>query len=134
MRFSELPLPQYLRRNLEDDRIDSLYPPQEAAVEKGVLDGERLVVATPTASGKTLIAIMAAAKHLQQGGRVLYLTPLRALAAEKLSEFKKYLRGGATNGRTVAITVTSGDYDSSDPWLSRYDVVVATNEKADSLL
>lgn len=134
MRFSQLHLPQYLRKNLEDDGIDSLYPPQEAAVEKGVLEGESLVVATPTASGKTLIAVMAAAKHLQQGGRVLYLTPLRALAAEKLTEFKKYLRKGATKGRTVAITATSSDYDSSDPWLSRYDVVVATNEKADSLL
>ena len=134
MRFSQLPLPRYLRRNLEDDGMESLYPPQEAAVEKGVLDGRNLVVATPTASGKTLIAVMSAAKHVEQGGKVLYLTPLRALASEKFSEFRKYLRGGATSGRGIAITATSGDYDSSDPWLSRYDVVVATNEKADSLL
>ena len=28
----------------------------------------------------------------------------------------------------------TGDYDEADPWLQRYDIIVTTNEKADSLL
>ncbi|MEM4704462.1 MAG: helicase-related protein, partial [Candidatus Bathyarchaeia archaeon] len=30
--------------------------------------------------------------------------------------------------------ISTGDFDSADPWLERYDVIVTTNEKADSLL
>lgn len=37
----------------------SLYPPQELALSKGLLEGKNLLVTTPTASGKTLIAMMA---------------------------------------------------------------------------
>lgn len=38
----------------------SLYPPQADAISQGVLDGKNLLITTPTASGKTLIAMMAA--------------------------------------------------------------------------
>ncbi len=30
--------------------------------------------------------------------------------------------------------ISTGDFDSSDSWLERYDVIITTNEKADSLL
>ncbi|HET6800351.1 MAG TPA: DEAD/DEAH box helicase, partial [Nitrososphaeraceae archaeon] len=61
----------------------SLYPPQELALSKGLLEGKNLLVTTPTASGKTLIAMMAAIKIIEKGLKVIYLTPLRALATEK---------------------------------------------------
>ncbi len=128
MRIEEIPIPSYLKENLLKDGIEELYPPQEEAIKKGVLEGENLVLATPTASGKTLVAIFATAKHLENNGKVLYLTPLRALAAEKYNEFKKYF------GNKASIIATYGDYDSSDPWLSKYDIIITTNEKADSLL
>ena len=38
------------------------------------------------------------------------------------------------NGDRVRIGISTGDYDSSDPWLGRYDIIISTNEKADSLL
>ncbi|MEM4294904.1 MAG: DEAD/DEAH box helicase, partial [Candidatus Caldarchaeum sp.] len=121
-------LPPYLREAVKRYGVSEFYPPQTEALEKGLLDGRRLMVSTPTASGKTLIAMMAAYKHVVEGGKVLYLTPLRALASEKLNEFSLFLGG---EFRAVAST---GDYDSADPWLESYDVIVATNEKADSLL
>lgn len=126
----ELPVPEFLKRNLLELGIRELYPPQEEAVEAGALHGENLVLATPTASGKTLVALMAAALHLQTGGKVLYLVPLRALASEKLADIQEIL----CKGSGFKAAASTGDYDSSDPWLANYDIIVATNEKADSLL
>ena len=88
-----------------------------------------LVLAVPTAAGKTLVALMAMLKKALTGrGKALYMVPLRALASEKYEEFA----GLESLGLKVA--VSTGDYDSSDPWLARYDVIVATNEKVDSLI
>ncbi len=98
-------------------------------MKAGALDGANLVLAIPTASGKTFVAELCMLKHFLEGrGKTLYLVPLRALASEKFEEFKKYEPLG------VRVAISTGDYDSSDPWLERYDVIVATNEKADSLL
>lgn len=126
----DLAIPDELKKALYSAGITTLFPPQEQAVKKGVLEGESLLVSTPTASGKTLIATMAASIHIKKGGKVLYLTPLRALASEKLAEFKRYLE----DSLGAKVVATTGDYDSSDPWLSMYDMVVATNEKLDSLI
>jgi helicase len=129
LNIDEAPIPSSVREAVRRMGVSQLYPPQAQALSRGLLDGRRLVVATPTASGKTLIAMMAAYNHLMRGGKCLYLTPLRALAAEKLDEFKTLLIDDGF--RPIAST---GDYDSSDPWLASYDVIVATNEKADSLI
>jgi helicase len=112
-----------------------LYPPQEDAIRAGVLDGKNLVLASPTASGKTLVAELAVLKSiLEHDGKALYLTPLRALASEKFEDFQKYAEIEKSPGRKVRVAITSGDYDSSDIYLSNYDVIISTNEKADSLL
>ena len=114
---------------------ETLYPPQEDAIKAGVLDGKNLVLASPTASGKTLVAELAVLKSiLEHEGKALYLTPLRALASEKFEDFQKYAEIEKSPGRKVRVAVTSGDYDSSDLHLSNYDVIISTNEKADSLL
>src|SRR3990170_6066881 len=115
--------------------IAELYPPQEEAINAGVLEGKNLVLASPTASGKTLIAELCSLKHvLEKNGKVIYLTPLRALASEKFDEFKKYTSIKKPDGKRVTVGISTGDFDSSDPWLERYDVIITTNEKADSLL
>lgn len=107
-----------------------LYPPQEKAVEAGLLKGKNLVVSAPTASGKTLIAELAITKGvIERRVKALYLTPLRALAYEKWLEFKKYEEKGL-----LKAAVTTGDYDSDDRWLINYDVIICTNEKLDSLI
>ena len=135
MKVSDLPVPEVAKQVVIDSGVIELYPPQEEAVKAGALEGKNLVLASPTASGKTLVAELCALKHiLEKDGKVLYLTPLRALANEKYEEFKKYSAIKKPNGRRINVGISTGDYDSSDPWIERYDVIITTNEKADSLL
>jgi helicase len=135
LKIEDLAVPESVKEILIRSGISTLYPPQEEAIKAKALDGQNLVLASPTASGKTLVAELCALKHvLEKDGKVLYLTPLRALANEKFDEFKKYASIKKPNGRQVRIGISTGDFDSSDPWLERYDVIVTTNEKADSLL
>ena len=135
MKIKELPISESVKQVLLSSGISELYPPQQEAVLAGALDGKNLVLASPTASGKTLIAEICALKHvLEKDGKVLYLSPLRALANEKCEEFKKYTTIKKRNGRRVSVGISTGDYDSSDPWMGKYDIIVTTNEKADSLL
>jgi helicase len=111
----------------------SLYPPQELALSKGLLEGKNLLVTTPTASGKTLIAMMAAIKTIEKGLKVIYLTPLRALATEKYHDFH-VLEDLDITGRKIKVKVTSSDYNSSGKEVQNADVIILTNEKMDSLM
>jgi len=135
LKIEELSLHDSAKRVLADLGITELYPPQKEAVLAGALEGKNLVLASPTASGKTLIAELCALKHvLERGGKVLYLSPLRALASEKFEEFRKYTNIRKADGRLISVGLSTGDYDSSDPWMGKHDIIVTTNEKADSLL
>src|SRR6266849_2378679 len=135
MRIRELLIDPQVVQLLEGEGLDQLYPPQEDAVKAGVLDGKNLVLASPTASGKTLVAELCILKHvLERHGKAIYLSPLRALASEKYKEFQRYSSLKKPGGEHLRIGISTGDYDSSDAWLGRYDVILSTNEKADSLL
>ncbi|HID07553.1 MAG TPA: DEAD/DEAH box helicase, partial [Armatimonadetes bacterium] len=136
MRVEDLPIPEQVKRVLLTNGIAELYPPQEEAFRKtGVLEGRNLLMASPTASGKTLVAEVCALKHIvESGGKVLYMTPLKALASEKYARFKSYEEVKRADGSHVRVTISTGDYDSDDPWLGRYDLIVSTYEKFDSLL
>lgn len=118
-----------IKKVLEVSGYERLNPPQAMAIEAGLLEGKNMVVATPTASGKTAIAEMACIKAVMEGRKAIYIVPLKALATEKFDEFKqKYEPMG------IRTAVSIGDMDSSDGWLSRYDIIVTTSEKLDSLL
>jgi len=135
LRVDELAIPDAVKAVLAKAGYDILYPPQEDAIKAGALKGKNIVLASPTASGKTLVAEMVVLKSIvEKGGKALYLTPLRALASEKYEDFQKYTSVEKAPGRKVRVAVTSGDYDSSDVYLANYDVIISTNEKADSLL
>ena len=135
MKVIELPVPELVKEATLRSGIDELYPPQQEAIQAGVLEGKNLVLASPTASGKTLIAELCSLKQvLENNGKVIYLSPLRALANEKFDEFKKYTSIRKADGRQVKVGISTGDFDSGNPWLGRYDIIVTTNEKADSLL
>ena len=135
MKIRDLPIDKQVIELLSKEGLDELYPPQQHAIEAGVLDGKNLVLASPTASGKTLVAEFCILQHiLEHRGKAIYLAPLRALASEKFKEFQRYSAIKKPNGDHVRAGISTGDYDSADPWLGRYDIVLCTNEKADSLL
>ena len=90
MKIEKLSLPDSAIDFLKSQGYEKLYPPQADCMKSGLLDGKSILVSAPTASGKTLIAIIAMLNYLSKHkGKVIYLSPLRALAAEKFSEFKK---------------------------------------------
>ncbi|MCS7142260.1 MAG: DEAD/DEAH box helicase [Aigarchaeota archaeon] len=130
MRIDDLDLPEWFARSVRSQGIDVLYPPQVDAIEKGLLKGENLVIATPTASGKTLMASITALKHLGEGRRVLYMTPFKALTSEKYRDFED-LFGREGGFRLIAST---SDYDDPGYRLRSSDMIIATYEKADSLM
>ena len=135
MKIAELSVPEQLKELIIQSGITELYPPQEEAIQAGALEGKNLVLASPTASGKTLVAELCCLKHvLERNGKAIYLAPLRALASEKFDDLKKYESLKKANGRHVSIGISTGDFDSSDPWLEKHDIIITTNEKADSLL
>ncbi|MGB9741194.1 MAG: DEAD/DEAH box helicase [Candidatus Bathyarchaeia archaeon] len=127
MEIKELPVPEQVKEVLIKSGIVKLYPPQEEAIKAGALEGKNLVLASPTASGKTLVAELCTLKHvLERDGKVIYLTPLRALANEKFEEFKKYASLRKNDGRRIRVGISTGDFDSGDPWLERYDIIITS--------
>ncbi len=133
MKVSRLNIPKPAIEFLNSLGYVTLYPPQEDGIEAGVLDGKSLLVSTPTASGKTLIALLAIINHLyNKKGKIVYLSPLKALASEKFSEFKKL--ESIDFGRKIKVHISTGDYDATDKNLEKSDIVVLTNEKMDSVI
>jgi helicase len=125
MNIEDLPIPERLIQQYHSLGITTLYPPQINCVEKGVFEGNNLLIAIPTASGKTLIAEMAMHHHVARGGKCLYIVPLKALASEKFDDFSK---------KETSIGIATGDLDRRDEYLGRNHIVIATSEKVDSLL
>ncbi|HYV59189.1 MAG TPA: DEAD/DEAH box helicase [Acidimicrobiia bacterium] len=52
-------------------------------------DGQSVVVAAPTGSGKTLVAEYAIATALDDGGKAFYTTPLKALSNQKFGDLTR---------------------------------------------
>ncbi|ACX73023.1 DEAD/DEAH box helicase domain protein [Methanocaldococcus vulcanius M7] len=119
---------------LNDFGISELRPPQKKALEMGLLDkNKNFIISIPTASGKTLIGEIALINHLLDdnltptGRKGIFIVPLKALASEKYEEFKnKYEKFG------LRIALSIGDYDEEED-LSKYDLIITTAEKLDSL-
>ncbi|NPE29665.1 ATP-dependent DNA helicase [Methanococcoides sp. SA1] len=128
MMIRELDIPEDIIGFYEDSGIKELYPPQAEAIEMGLLEKKNLLAAIPTASGKTLLAELAMIKAIREGGKALYIVPLRALASEKFERFRELAPFG------IKVGISTGDLDSRADWLGVNDIIVATSEKTDSLL
>ena len=132
MDVRSLELPPQARDLLEKQGYSKLYPPQAKAVRAGLLGGRSVMVSAPTASGKTLIATMAMMAHLEgRPGRAVYLSPLRALAAEKRREFDRLseIPLGGSHPRTAISTGDSPRFVAG-----RARILVLTNESMDASL
>jgi helicase len=121
-------VPNELLESLIDRGITKLTPPQAQAVECGLLSFKNVVVASPTASGKTLVAEMACINSiLSKRKKAIYIAPMRALATEKFGEFQAAYP-------YIKAAISIGDLDSNDQWLADYSMLFFSTEKFDSLL
>jgi len=128
MNIKETTLDPEIQLILKSQGIEELYPPQAEALPFA-LQGDHVVLSIPTAAGKSLIAYLAIVQRLKlEGGKAVYVVPLRALAREKYEDLKSFASLGFKVG------LSTGDLDESDVRLSKYDIIVCTSEKADSLL
>jgi len=111
--------------------IEKFHPPQIEALPYA-LAGDNLLLAAPTASGKTLVAQLAIFQKIvvtEPGSRAIYIVPLKALASEKVSEMEEL---AALLGLKVGIGI--GDRGGENRNINDADIVVCTSEKFDSLL
>ncbi len=127
--LSKYSIPEKFISKFIEEGITSLYPPQEDAIKKGVLDGKNVILSIPTASGKTFIATLAAIGKLSKKKcKVVYIVPLVALANEKYSYYKKLF------SKNWKVAMSVGNLDSAAPKLADYDMIICTTEKLDSLI
>jgi DEAD/DEAH box helicase domain-containing protein len=105
-----------LLQALESLGIGSLYSHQARAIDL-VLDRKNIVVATPTASGKSLIYNLPVFDSLVRDpqARALYLFPLKALAqdqARNIESLAALLPGFSGKGARAAAAIYDGDTSS----------------------
>ena len=128
MKIAELDVDARIRDILTKEGFEELYPPQAEALPIA-MSGKSLIAAMPTASGKSLIGyIPAVDTALKKEGKVLYIVPLKALASEKKDDLDKFSELG------IKVMMSTGDLDSDDGKLTDADIIVATSEKADSMM
>ena len=125
-------LPDTLLEIWERQQGEFLLPVQEAAVQRyRLFEGRSLVISSPTSSGKTFVGEMAAMRATFAGKRVLYLTPLRALAEEKFQTFSA--RYGTYGVKVVVATRDRREFDH-DIEHGDFHLAVLVYEKLSQLL
>lgn len=126
MKLQDLSVPTYLKTFYQ--KFPELTPIQEKAVKADLLNNHSLLICSPTASGKTLVATLAIANNLPKG-KAIYLVPLKALANEKYQEYQTVFQNTPYH-----VIQSTGDIDSPSSYLAKYDLLILTTEKLDSLI
>jgi len=120
---AELPddLPAGLRTALAESGISSLYSHQAEAWRLARL-GKNIVLATGTASGKTLAFNLPVLSTLLESGqaRALYLFPTKALAQDQLTALRRLLK--AQDDDSAALPFTAAIYDGDTPQAQRQSI------------
>jgi len=134
MKIEKLDLEPKVIDFLKSEGYEELFEPQEQSVKAGLFDEKKnFLITIPTASGKTLIAMLAILSHLSKHKtKVVYLTPLRALTSEKFEEFKKLEK--LNLGRKIKVALSTGDSKEKKEKLEDADVIFLTNESMDANL
>ena len=107
---------------LEISGFQDFNPMQKEALAQGFFENS-LIVSAPTASGKTLLAELSALHSIiNEGKKVVYTCPLRALASEHYHDFKKKYGSNLK----VKATISTGDFDSASAYLANSDLIYTT--------
>jgi len=114
-------IPRTLADRLRNQGVEGLWEHQLEAAEH-VRRGRNVIIATGTASGKSLAYLVPAVSQIFDGRTVLYLAPTKALAADQL----RTLRG------LRLAQVKAATYDGDTPfeeraWIRQYANYVLTN-------
>ena len=94
-------------------------------------DERNVVVASETSSGKTVCAELFAARAIQQGKKVLYIAPMKALADEKFSDWTDTDHSFGS----MSIEIMTGDFKTTDvkkQKLHMADIIILTPEMFNS--
>jgi ATP-dependent RNA helicase HelY len=97
-------------------QFQALYPfpldEFQIAAINTILDGDSVMVAAPTGTGKTLVAEFGVYEAFRRGGRVIYTTPIKALSNQKFRDLRGWygdsvglLTGDVTENPDAPITV-----------------------------
>ena len=118
--------------HLADDH-PMLLPSQYVAITKnGVLDqGQHVLVALPTGTGKTLLGELALLASLgREPGLVCYVSPYVALGHQVVEKIRRHLPG------QVRVFPLFGGYKEPEPMdpANRAEIIIATPERFDALL
>jgi activating signal cointegrator complex subunit 3 len=91
-----------------------------------------ILVGAPTGSGKTITSELTLLRLISKypGAKAVYIAPLKALARERLEDWRKKL------GQMLGLNVVelTGDVTPDLATLKKADVIIATPEKWDGML
>ncbi len=109
--------------------IESLYPHQIEVLGILFRTTRNFILSLSTGGGKTLIAEIMAIREVNRNKRkVIYIVPLKALANEKIEEFKQMFKLG------IEVRVMTGDRPLTKKEAEDADVIITTIEKFDSTI
>ena len=122
----EKPLPEQLQAALNESGVERLYVHQAQAIN-AVRQGENVIVATSTASGKTLIYNLPVLESILADwrARALYLFPTKALAQDQLRALGELTHGAL---RRIRYATYDGDTPKEDrPRRRKECAIILTN-------
>lgn len=122
-------IPLIIRKVLEQQSINYLRNIQILSIQGGLFEGTDLLVCSPSASGKTLVGELAILRWVLEGGKAVYMVPLKALAREKFGMLVRKYRN-----LNLRIRISTGDFHYTPDILENADILVTTIERFDSLL
>ena len=108
-----------------------LFPPQKQVLTSGILEKQdHCFLNMATGSGKTFLAEFAIDAVLKSGYKVIYVTPLRALASQQLDKWENRFSGrriGVFTGETIQMSKTKCSY-------SKAQILIMTPERLDACM
>ena len=134
--LDDIDIPQVIKTILSK-RIKHLLPVQIEAINNGLLHNQNMLVVSKTASGKTLIGELAGITKTLQNKKMIYLSPLVALANQKYRDFKNQYKDLGLN---ITIKVGSNRIKAEDELFIKEksiidsDIIIATYEGLDFIL